>query len=281
MRRYVIGGNWKMAITSVKEAKHVVEKMIHGISMTSSIDVFIAPSFNALYPVSEIIRGSSLKLAGQNMYYHESGAFTGQISPLSLIDANCSYVILGHSEPRRIFGETDRFINKKLIKALDSGLYPVLCIGETAKEREEDKTEDILYDQLSGCFRDIAATQLKNIIIAYEPVWAINNKFLNPDTTIRPATPSEAENAHKIVREWFSDKFGPHISEILPIIYGGSMNSENAKELLSIDQIDGGLIGGASLSAEKFLPIVRIAESLSGVGTQNYRWEDNTLRFNN
>ncbi|MHA1940264.1 MAG: triose-phosphate isomerase [Candidatus Hodarchaeales archaeon] len=281
MRRYVCGGNWKMSITSVNEAKQVVEEMLQGLSTTRSVDVFIAPSFNALYPVGEILHGSNLKLAGQNMYFHENGAFTGQISPLSLIDANCEYVILGHSEPRRLFGESDQLINKKLLKAIETGLYPVLCIGETAKEREDNKTEDILHTQLSNSLEAIKTEDLNNVIIAYEPVWAINNKFLNPDTAIRPATRVEAENAHTIVREWFSDNFGSSKAEEIPIIYGGSMNAENARELLSIDQIDGGLIGGASLSAEKFLPIVRIAESLSGKKTQNYRWENNTLRFNN
>lgn len=270
MRRYVLGGNWKMQLTTINEAKHVVEEMIQGLSMMTSVDVFIAPSFNALYPVNQMLKNSNLKLAGQNMYYHESGAFTGQISPLSLKDVNCEYVLLGHSEPRRIFGETDQLINKKLLKALDTGLSPVLCIGETAKEREDNKTEDILHQQLSGSLDSIEVTDLNKVIIAYEPVWAINNEFLNPDTAIRPATPLEAENAHTIVRKWLSDHFGSPKSEKIPIIYGGSMNAENAKELLSIDQIDGGLIGGASLSAEKFLSIVRIAESLSGEKKQNY-----------
>jgi triosephosphate isomerase len=136
-----------MQLTTVNEAKQVAKEIIQGLStstsMPPSVDIFIAPSFNALYPLGKIIKGSNLRLAGQNMYYHENGAFTGQISPISLKDANCEYVLLGHSEPRRIFGESDQLIHKKLMKALDIGLSPVLCIGETAKEREENKTEDI------------------------------------------------------------------------------------------------------------------------------------------
>ncbi|PWI47852.1 triose-phosphate isomerase [Candidatus Heimdallarchaeota archaeon B3_Heim] len=278
MRRIVIGGNWKMQITSNNEAVRIADDIAQGLSTMSNVDVFIAPSFTELYSVSKAIKDTHLMLAGQNMYYHEKGAFTGQISVLSLKEL-CQFVILGHSEPRRIFGETDDLIRLKLLKALESGLTPVLCLGETAKEREGGKAQEILHQQLAGSLKGLEINQMKEIVIAYEPVWAINNKFLNPDTKIRPATPVEANEAHTIIREWLNNEFGAPTAEEISIIYGGSMNAQNAKELLNLEQIDGGLIGGASLSAEKFLPIIRIAAQLSENQSADYRWENNTLRF--
>ena len=280
MRRFVCGGNWKMQVTSVSEAVRIAEEIAKRLSTITSVDVFIAPSFNALYSVNQVIKETKLQLAGQNMYFREKGAFTGQISPLSLVDSNCKYVILGHSEPRRIFGETDDFIREKLLRALEVNLKPVLCIGETAKEREKGQTTEVLHQQLAGSLKGLTPEQMKQLIIAYEPVWAINNKYLNPDTEIRPASPVEAEEAHKITREWITREFGAPIAEQISIIYGGSMNAENASELLAIDDIDGGLIGGASLSAGKFLPIIQIAAQMSTPNT-DFKWENNTLRFKN
>jgi triosephosphate isomerase len=278
MRRIVIGGNWKMQITSSNEAVRIADDIAQGLSTISSVEVFIAPSFTELYSVSKAIKDSHLKLGGQNMYFHDKGAFTGQISVLSLKEL-CQYVILGHSEPRRIFGETDNLIRQKLMKALEKGLSPILCLGETAKEREEGKTKAVLHEQLAGSLKGLEIQQMKEIILAYEPVWAINNKFLNPDTEIRPASPIEANAAHTIIRNWLKNEFGATTAEEISIIYGGSMNAQNAKELLNLEQIDGGLIGGASLSAEKFLPIIRIAAQLFKNQSADYRWENNTLRF--
>jgi triosephosphate isomerase len=268
-----------MQVVTVDESVRIAQEIARGISSISTVEVFISPSFNSLYPVSQSIKETRLQLAGQNMYTHDKGAFTGQISALSLVDAKCRYVLLGHSEPRRIFGEEDKLIRQKLIRALENNISPVLCIGETAKERELDQTTDILNKQLSGSLKGLTATQMRQIIIAYEPVWAINNTYLNPDTDIRPATPVEAEEAHGITREWIKSEFGAPLAQEIPIIYGGSMNASNAKELLSIDDIDGGLIGGASLSAEKFLPIIQFAAKLSGEESTDYQWDRNTLRF--
>lgn len=279
MRRYVIGGNWKMQVVTVDESVKIAQEIARGISSISTVEVFISPSFNSLYPVSQSIKETRLHLAGQNMYNHDKGAFTGQISALSLLDANCRYVLLGHSEPRRIFGEQDKLIRSKLLKALDHNISPVLCIGETARERELDQTTEILHQQLSGSIKGLTPSQIRQIVIAYEPVWAINNKFLNPDTEIRPATPVEAKEAHGITRDWLRNEFGAPTAEDIPIIYGGSMNAKNAKELLSIDDIDGGLIGGASLSVDKFLPIIQFAARLSGEESTDYQWDSNTLRF--
>jgi triosephosphate isomerase len=279
MRHYVIGGNWKMQVTTVSESVKIAQEIARGISSISTVEVFISPSFNALYSVSQAIKETRLKLSGQNMYTHDTGAFTGQISALSLVDAKCQFVLLGHSEPRRIFGEQDELIHQKLLKALDHKIVPVLCIGETARERELDQTTGVLHQQLAGSLKGLTANQVRQIVIAYEPVWAINNKFLNPDTEIRPATPVEARDAHGITRDWIRGEFGAPLAEEIPIIYGGSMNANNAKELLSIEDIDGGLIGGASLSVEKFLPIIQFAAQQSGEVSTDYQWDSNTLRF--
>ena len=268
-----------MQVVTVDESVRIAQEIARGISSISTVEVFISPSFNALYQVSQSLKGTRLHLAGQNMYTHDKGAFTGQISALSLIDAKCNFVLLGHSEPRRIFNENDELIREKLFKALDHRISPVLCIGETAKERKLDQTTEILHQQLSGSLKGLTSSQMRQTIIAYEPVWAINNKYLNPDTEIRPATPVEAKEAHGLTREWLRNEFGAQLAEEIPIIYGGSMNANNAKELLSIDDIDGGLIGGASLSADKFLPIIQFAAKLSGEESTDYRWENNTLRF--
>jgi triosephosphate isomerase len=267
-----------MQVTSTNEAVRIADDIAQGLSTLSSVDVFIAPSFTELYSVSKAIKDTHLKLAGQNMYFHDKGAFTGQISVLSLQDL-CQYVILGHSEPRRIFGETDEFIRQKLLKALEKGLKPVLCLGETAKEREEGNTKAVLHRQLIGSLKELDVKQMTEIVIAYDPVWAINNKFLNPDTEIRPATPEEANGAHTLIRDWIKNEFGVNTAEEISIIYGGSMNAQNAKELLHLDQIDGGLIGGASLSAEKFLPIIRAAAQIAENQSADFKWESNTLRF--
>ena len=263
MRRFIIGGNWKMQIPRVDEATSTGYKIAKNLEAISSVDVFIAPSFNALYTVGKIIKGTNLKLAGQNIHYYEKGAFTGQTSILSLMDAGCEYVILGHSEPRRIFNESNEVINQKVRLALEKNLKLVLCIGETAREREDDRIAEVNKEQLNKSLKGVSEKELQNIIIAYEPVWAIDNEFLNPDTEIKPATAEQASAAHQIVRNWIKQKYNARAAEKIQIIYGGSMKSKNAKELLSLEDIDGGLIGGASLSVETFLPIIQSAEELS------------------
>jgi triosephosphate isomerase len=251
-----------MQITQVENAVKIAKDILNGL-IQSHVDVFIAPSANALYSVGKVISNSKLSLAGQNMHSYEEGAFTGQISILSLIEAGCLFVILGHSEPRRIFGETDELINLKVLKAVEKGIRPVLCIGESAKEREEGRTTEIIQTQLERGLRGLTAEQMSHVIIAYEPVWAINNEFLNPDTIIKPATPDQASEAHEFTRDWVRTTFGNDLAENIPIIYGGSMNPSNAKRLLELEDIDGGLIGGASLSVKTFLPIIQFAEELS------------------
>jgi triosephosphate isomerase len=261
MRKFVIGGNWKMQILKVEEAVKAAKTIADSIKdlNTTDVDVFIAPSFNALYSVGQAIKGSKLKLAAQNMYFRDSGAFTGEISPDSVLDAGCQYVILGHSERRRIFGEDDAPINQKVKKALEKGLKPVLCIGETAKERNEGKMTAVNTAQLKGSLADVMSDQMKNVVIAYEPVWAINNKFLNPDVEIKTATPEQADEVHKFIRKWLVETYGTAIGSQVPIQYGGSMNAKNADGLLALKDINGGLIGSASLTVDQFKPIIEAA----------------------
>jgi triosephosphate isomerase (TIM) len=258
MTNYVIGGNWKMQILKVEEAVSIAKDIANAIQdiPTEGLEVFIAPSYNALYSVGQAIKGTKLKLAAQNMYFRDQGAFTGEISAESVLDAGCEYVLLGHSERRRIFGEDDAYINQKLKKALEKGIKPVLCIGETAKEKADGKTKEVNAAQLEGSLADVPKEQMKNVIIAYEPVWAINNKFLNPDTEIITATPEIADDIHNFVRGWLNEKFGEDIGKEVPIMYGGSMKAANCDGLIPLANINGGLIGGASLSADKFKPII-------------------------
>jgi triosephosphate isomerase len=226
------------------------------------VEVFIAPSYNALYPVGQEIEGTDLKLAGQNMYFRDKGAFTGEISPDALVEAGCEYVILGHSERRRIFGEDNEYIGKKVNKALEKGLKVVLCIGESAKERADGKLEEINTEQLKRGLKDVTEDQLQNVIIAYEPVWAINNPYLNPNVEIKAASPEEAKEAHIMVRNWFKENYSEEAANKIQIQYGGSMNPDNCGNLLPLEEIDGGLVGTASISAETFIPVIKKAAEL-------------------
>ncbi|MFO8019544.1 MAG: triose-phosphate isomerase [Promethearchaeia archaeon] len=261
MRKFAIGGNWKLKVPKVKDSVEIAKAIaseLEDIDL-SGVDVFIGPSFNALYPVGQAIDDTKLKLAGQNMYFRDKGAFTGEISPDALLEAGCEYVILGHSERRRIFGEDNEYINKKVLKALEKGLKVVLCIGESARERQEGKLEEINTSQLKECLAGVSVEQLNDIIIAYEPVWAINNEYLNPGVEIKAATADEAKEAHALVRNWFKEEFGQEEANNIQIQYGGSMKPANCGDLLPLEDIDGGLIGTASISAETFIPIVKKA----------------------
>jgi len=258
MRKKIFGGNWKMQATTVKKSVEIIESFIKTIPQDyySRMDVFVCPSFTSLAAVCEAVKGSDIKVCAQNMHYEQKGAFTGEISVDSINELGCEYVLLGHSERRRIFNETSEFINKKVHTALNNGLKVVLCIGETAKEREEGKVEQVNAQQLKESLEGVTEEQLKDIIIAYEPVWAINNPSLNPGIEIRAATSHEANEAHQIVRKWFSKNYSHAASELIRIQYGGSMNKKNSDELLAIEDIDGGLVGSASLSSDNFLPIL-------------------------
>ncbi len=215
-------------------------------------DVIICPPFTSLQIANSLIKDSNIKLGAQNMFYEESGAFTGEISAPMLKSVGCEYVILGHSERRAIFGETDDLINKKIIKAIDSNLRPIFCVGETLEEREKGITFDVINRQIVEGLKDISVDEINNVIIAYEPVWAIG--------TGKNATPEQAEEVHIFIRNLIKKIYNKEISDKIVIQYGGSVKPENAKDLLSQQNIDGALVGGACLKADSFAKIIKATE---------------------
>jgi triosephosphate isomerase len=216
------------------------------------VEVAVCPPFPYLIPVAKALQGTTIKVGGQNMHWEEEGAFTGEVSPRMLKDAGCHFVIMGHSERRQFFGETDEKINKKIKKALSIGLAPIVCVGELLAEREAGTTEKVIRTQLEGCFKNLTPEEMKKLVIAYEPVWAIG--------TGKTATPEQAQEVHRFIRGWLSGAFGKDAAESIRIQYGGSVKPDNAKALMSQPDIDGALVGGASLKADGFAAIVRAAE---------------------
>ncbi len=250
MRKQLIAGNWKMH-KDVSEAQTLARQLCDRLSDVRFADVAICPPFVAIHPVSVILRQkeSRILLGAQNMHPEPHGAFTGEISAQMLLSAGAKLVILGHSERRHIFGEDDEFINSKVKAAMQAGLIPILCIGETLDERKTGKTEDVLRSQLTKSLDGVMVKSPDEIIIAYEPVWAIGTGV--------NATPEQAQQAQRFVRELLSDMWDEEIAAGLRILYGGSVKPENAESLLSQPDVDGALVGGASLNAESFEKIVR------------------------
>jgi triosephosphate isomerase len=251
MRKKVIAGNWKMHY-DLSESQNLISKLTSGLSGKKyNCDVIICPPFTSLSEASSLTKDTPVKLGAQNMYFQESGAFTGEISAKMLKGVGCEYVILGHSERRTIFKESDGLINEKIKAALKAELKPIFCIGETLEERENGKEKEVLKRQLSGGLDEISLDEMKQIIIAYEPVWAIG--------TGRTATPAQAEEMHDYIRNYIQDDFNTETAENLIIQYGGSVKPDNARELLSQQNIDGALVGGACLKADSFIGIIESA----------------------
>ena len=246
-RKPLIAGNWKMNLNIAESIKLVKDIASSQIDFASR-DVLVAPPFTNIASISNAVleAKSNILVGAQNMYYENNGAFTGEISADMLLSAGASWVILGHSERRSIFLETDEMINKKTKQALSKNLSVILCVGETLEERQAGVEKETVLSQTGKGLSEI--NDLTNIVIAYEPVWAIG--------TGKTATPQDAENMHKAIRDFISSIKGQKTSECIRILYGGSMKPENAKELMSMPNIDGGLIGGASLKAEQFLSII-------------------------
>ena len=251
MRRPFIAGNWKLNKT-ISEAKELAQALVDAAGTAVDRDIVIAPVFTALDPVAKITSGTNIKLAAQNCYPEASGAFTGEVSPELLKDAGCQYIIIGHSERRQIFSETDEFINTKVKKTLKNDLSPILCIGETLEERESGDMLDVLTTQVKGGLADITPEQMCNVVIAYEPVWAIG--------TGKTASDEQAQEAHSFIRGLVQGLFTPEIAQQTRILYGGSVKPSNVDGLMAQDDIDGALVGGASLKAEDFLRIVNFKE---------------------
>jgi triosephosphate isomerase len=246
-----MAGNWKMNKTT-GEAIDLVRELKAAISGVKGVEVAVAPPFTALYAVCKELEGSSIRLAAQNLYWEEKGAFTGEVSPLMLKEVGCHYVIIGHSERRQFFGETDETVNRRIKAALAQGLKVIFCIGETLKEREEGKTFSVIERQVEDGLKNLSDKEMKNMVIAYEPVWAIG--------TGKTATPGQAEEVHRFIRGKIEKLYSREVSEEIRIQYGGSVTPENIKGLMEQANIDGALVGGASLKAESFSKIVRFKE---------------------
>ena len=246
MRKKYIAGNWKMNM-SPSEGSAFAKELVKALG-DSDVKVMVAPPYVTIPAVLEATKGSKLIVAAQNMANHESGAYTGEISPLMLKDLGVNDVILGHSERRSIYGESDEVINEKLLLALKYDMDVVFCIGETLQERESGRLEEVLERQVSVGLQGVSEAQMPKITIAYEPVWAIG--------TGKTATPDDANNAHAFVRSIVEKLFSKSVAEAAVIQYGGSVKASNAEALMSMPHIDGALVGGASLSVEQFLPIV-------------------------
>ncbi|MFH1593092.1 MAG: triose-phosphate isomerase [Candidatus Omnitrophota bacterium] len=251
MRRPIIAGNWKM-YTTVEESVTLANGIKRGLSDLDGVDVLLCPPFTSLWAVSGIINDTNISLGAQNMYWDREGAFTGEISASMLKSAGCKFVIIGHSERRAYFGETNETVNRKVKYALAKGLMPIMCVGEKLEEREGGKTFDVISSHIEGGLADLSEKDAKDIIIAYEPVWAIG--------TGKNATPDQAEEAHKFIRGLLADKFGKRIAEEMRIQYGGSVKPDNIEILIKEEDIDGALVGGASLKPDSFIEIVKKTE---------------------
>ncbi len=254
MKKTLIAGNWKMYKTPT-ESINFVNQLIKNLKKFEDRDVLICVPFTSLWPVSQIIKDSPLKLGAQNVFFENEGAFTGEISPLMLKDIGVEYVICGHSERRNIFGETDEIINKKVKKVAEMGMKPILCVGEKLKEREEGETFEVVENQIRKCLDGFKS--IENLVIAYEPVWAIG--------TGKTALPQQAEEVHIFIREIIAEIYNKEVSENLTILYGGSVKPENIDQLMKEKNIDGVLVGGACLKIDSFIRII------------NYRTNESSL----
>ncbi len=244
MRVPMIAGNWKMN-TTLAEASALVRELKEGLERIAGVEKVLCPPFISLSLVKELLQGSSIKVGAQNMYFEEQGAYTGEISPLMLCGI-CEYVILGHSERRQYFGETDEVVNRKVKAALAAELTPILCVGERLEEKEAERTEEVVTRQVTGALQGIES--LNGMVIAYEPVWAIG--------TGRAATGKGANATISIIRETVAQLYSEEIAQGIRILYGGSVTAANIAEFIGQHEIDGALVGGASLKAKEFLTIV-------------------------
>ncbi len=250
MRRQLIAGNWKMSLDLVG-AVGLAQQVAAQAETLSGVDLAVCPPAVYLGAVGQVVRGSHVALGAQNMYYEVQGAFTGETSPAMLRELGCTLVILGHSERRHIFGEGDELVNKKVGAALAAGLTPIVCVGEQLAQREAGHTRQVIRDQFEGSLAGLSAGEIVRIVIAYEPVWAIG--------TGKVATPEQAQEVHADLRTLLGERYNAEVAQSVRILYGGSVKPENAGDLLCQGDIDGALVGGASLKADQFLGIARRA----------------------
>lgn len=248
MRTPIIAGNWKMYKT-VGEAVALVEGLLAGLGTVTDREVVVCPPYTALYPLGSLLNGKSIALGAQDLFFELQGAYTGAISPLMLRDLGCSYVIVGHSERRQYFGDDDALVNRKLHAALANQLRPIICVGETKPQRDTGQAESLVVAQIHAGLAGLAAAAMTNVVIAYEPIWAIGTG----DT----ATPADAQAMHAAIRRTLGEIFGSATAAATRIQYGGSVKPDNIDELMAQPDIDGALVGGASLKADSFLRIVQ------------------------
>ncbi|MFH1006539.1 MAG: triose-phosphate isomerase [Candidatus Latescibacterota bacterium] len=248
MRKPIVVGNWKMN-TTPEQAVRLVTDLKPLVAGIEAVEIGICPPFVCLTEARNALKGTNIGLGAQNMHWEPKGAYTGEISAEMLLTSGCRYVILGHSERRTYFGETNTTVNRRLKAALGSGLSPIVCVGETREEREAGRAEEVVSDHVRGAYDTIAAADAQKTVIAYEPVWAIGTGLT--------ATPDQAQEMHAFIRKILTDLYGDSLAQGLRIQYGGSMKPDNAKELLAQTDIDGGLIGGAALQAESFAAIIK------------------------
>ncbi len=252
MRRPIITGNWKMN-KAVSEAVDLVRQLKALVGDVKDVDIVVAPTFTALQAVFREIDGTNIQMAGQDVFWETSGAYTGEISAIMLKDVGCQFVIIGHSERRQYFGETNESVHKKIEASLAAGLYPILCVGESLKEREAGKTFGVVKNQVVQCLQGFSQEEMARVTVAYEPVWAIG--------TGKTATPQQAEEVHAFIREQLEYVANQNVSEGVRIQYGGSVNPENISDLMAQPNIDGALVGGASLKADSFSRIVNFKKT--------------------
>ncbi len=246
-RKRVVAGNWKLNL-GPEEGIGLVQELLPLLTDEAKCDVVICPPYLTLSDAGKALQGSQIELGAQNVHWAESGAFTGEIGPSMLLTIGCRWVILGHSERRQLFGETDEGVNQRLSASLAAGLKPIVCIGETLEERDAGRVEDVVLGQLDRSLAGLTSQQATATTVAYEPVWAIG--------TGRTATPEQAEEVHAMIRNRLTATFGEDTAQQMRLQYGGSVKPDNAAELFGQENIDGGLIGGASLDAESFAAIV-------------------------
>jgi triosephosphate isomerase len=242
-----MAGNWKMNML-VAEAESLVKDLLSGLDGSEDVDVVVAPPFTSLIPVAKLIRGSRIALAAQNLHWETSGAYTGEVSAKMLLDVGCKHVIIGHSERRQYFGETDETVNQRLKAALSEGLEPILCVGEVLEERKKGLTGEVVDRQARQALQGISRSEAERLVVAYEPVWAIG--------TGETATPEQAQEVHAQIRGLIRDLYNEAVSQGLRIQYGGSVKPDNVRALMDQPDVDGALVGGASLKADSFLGIV-------------------------
>ena len=250
MRRKLVAGNWKMNGYG-ETARGLASSLATERGDVQGADILLCPPFTSLGIVRSAIDGTRIQLGAQNLHHAASGAYTGEISPLMLKEAGCAFVLIGHSERRQYFGETDESVNLKLKAALANGLRPVVCVGETLEQREADQASSVVAGQVNGGLGSLTAAELEPLVLAYEPVWAIG--------TGRTATPEQAAEMHGVIRSTVAGSLGNELADGLRILYGGSVNAGNAASLLSQEEIDGALVGGASLKADAFCQIIDAA----------------------